>query len=168
MHSEPSTRDAYLRDHDRLPELAELYCIHTGSTKRRGVQRGWLRPATTLRSRGEIAASSRLPNVRFPTSGRRTTEGPASTVRGRWKISDVPSTKCYFSIIVDASVRRHQAHKIYLRAAAALRWVNSRAAVLQGHRPHAGHAPALQLIRNTLRSVGTPDTTVRLFNCDRD
>ncbi|KAI7105174.1 hypothetical protein KC339_g4031 [Hortaea werneckii] len=33
---------------------------------------------------------------------------------------------------------------------AALRWINSRSAILQGQRAHAGHAPALQQIRNTL------------------
>lgn len=56
-------------------------------------------------------------------------------------------------IIADAATRRFRAQKIYLRATAALRWVNSRTAILQGHRPHAGHAPALQQIRNTLRAV---------------
>lgn len=45
------------------------------------------------------------------------------------------------------------AQKLYLRSTAALRWVNSRQAVLRGQRPHAGHAPALQQIRNTLRMV---------------
>jgi hypothetical protein len=57
------------------------------------------------------------------------------------------------SVIVDAAVRRFKAQKIYLRATAALRWVNSRAAVLQGQRPHAGHAGALLQIRGTLRTV---------------
>ncbi|KXL43466.1 MAG: hypothetical protein FE78DRAFT_152262 [Acidomyces sp. 'richmondensis'] len=55
-------------------------------------------------------------------------------------------------IITDASLRRFRAQKIYLRATAALRWVNSRNAVLQGQRAHAGHALALQQIRNTLRA----------------
>ncbi|OQN98557.1 hypothetical protein B0A48_15819 [Cryoendolithus antarcticus] len=54
-------------------------------------------------------------------------------------------------IIIDASVRRHRAKKIYARATAALRWVNARNALLQGQRAHAGHAPALQQIRNNLR-----------------
>ncbi|TKA63957.1 hypothetical protein B0A55_09505 [Friedmanniomyces simplex] len=58
----------------------------------------------------------------------------------------------YRSIIVDAAMRRFRAQKIYLRATAALRWVNSRAAVLQGQKPHAGHAPALQQIRNVFRA----------------
>lgn len=58
-------------------------------------------------------------------------------------------------IITDASLRRFRAQKIYLRATAALRWVNSRNAVLQGQRAHAGHALALQQIRNTLRAVSS-------------
>ena len=57
------------------------------------------------------------------------------------------------SIIMDAAARRHAAQKIYLRATAALRWVNSRNAVLRGQTAHAGHAPALNQIRNTLRAV---------------
>ena len=54
---------------------------------------------------------------------------------------------------MDAAVRRFKAQKLYLQATAALRWINSRNAILQGHRAHAGHAPALQQIRNTLRAV---------------
>ncbi|KAK0945253.1 hypothetical protein LTR29_003345 [Friedmanniomyces endolithicus] len=55
-------------------------------------------------------------------------------------------------IIVDAAMRRFRAQKIYLRATAALRWVNSRGAVLQCRKPHAVHAPALQQIRNVFRA----------------
>ena len=57
------------------------------------------------------------------------------------------------SIITDAAVRRFRAQRIYVRATAALRWVNSRAAILRGERAHAGHAAALQQIRNNLRTV---------------
>lgn len=56
-------------------------------------------------------------------------------------------------IIADAAIRRFKAQKLYLRATAALRWVNARTTILQGQRPHAGHAPALQQIRNQLRNV---------------
>ncbi|EMC92137.1 hypothetical protein BAUCODRAFT_277169 [Baudoinia panamericana UAMH 10762] len=55
-------------------------------------------------------------------------------------------------IIMDAAVRRFRAQKLYLQATAALRWINSRAAILQGQRAHAGHGPALQQIRSTLRA----------------
>ncbi|RMX89881.1 hypothetical protein D0869_00530 [Hortaea werneckii] len=56
-------------------------------------------------------------------------------------------------IIVDAAARRFKAQKLYLQATAALRWINSRSAILQGQRAPAGHAPALQQIRNTLCAV---------------
>ncbi|KAI9663774.1 MAG: hypothetical protein M1821_007264 [Bathelium mastoideum] len=55
-------------------------------------------------------------------------------------------------VIIDAAVRRFRVHKSYLQATAALRWINSRNAVLGGRSPHAGHAPALQTIDNTLRA----------------
>ncbi|KZF19035.1 hypothetical protein L228DRAFT_251593 [Xylona heveae TC161] len=55
-------------------------------------------------------------------------------------------------IIVDASARRFKAQKIYLRATAAMRWINSRNAVLQGQKPHAGHAASLRAIDATLRA----------------
>jgi len=56
-------------------------------------------------------------------------------------------------IILDASTRRFQAHKIYLRAAAAQRWANSRRQILQGARPNGRHAAALAAANDTLRSV---------------
>ncbi|KAK3679002.1 hypothetical protein LTR78_001455 [Recurvomyces mirabilis] len=58
-------------------------------------------------------------------------------------------------IIADAAIRRFRAQKLYLQATAALRWINSRSAILQGQRPHAGHAPALQQIYAQLRAVST-------------
>ncbi|KLJ06603.1 hypothetical protein EMPG_17904 [Blastomyces silverae] len=42
-------------------------------------------------------------------------------------------------LIVDASARRFQAHKIYLRMAAASRWVLRRTQVLQGQKMSAQH-----------------------------
>ncbi|KAK5133754.1 hypothetical protein LTR08_007404 [Meristemomyces frigidus] len=55
-------------------------------------------------------------------------------------------------IIQDAAVRRFRAQTLFLRATAALRWVKSRAVVLQGQECHAGHLPALQQVKNTLRA----------------
>ncbi|KAI9690748.1 MAG: hypothetical protein M1820_009845 [Bogoriella megaspora] len=55
-------------------------------------------------------------------------------------------------VIIDAAVRRFRVHKSYLQATAALRWINSRAAILGGRSPHAGHTPALQAIDATLRA----------------
>ncbi|KAI9684449.1 MAG: hypothetical protein M1829_002259 [Trizodia sp. TS-e1964] len=54
-------------------------------------------------------------------------------------------------VMLDASVRRFQAQKIYLRAAAASRWAQARAAILMGMKPHAGHVPALHAADSALR-----------------
>lgn len=61
----------------------------------------------------------------------------------------------YHSIILDSAIRRFQCQRAYLRAHAALRWMNSRNAVLRGQKAHAGHFQALQAIDNTLRIVRT-------------
>ncbi|KAH9830688.1 hypothetical protein Tdes44962_MAKER08998 [Teratosphaeria destructans] len=70
------------------------------------------------------------------------------------------------SIITDAAVRRFQAQKLYLQITAALRWMNARAAILQGQRPHAGHAPALQQVRSALRAVRLHMSTARIASAD--
>ncbi|KAK4934332.1 hypothetical protein LTR66_015633 [Elasticomyces elasticus] len=54
-------------------------------------------------------------------------------------------------IILDASTRRFQAHKIYLRSAAALRWIQLRTQVLKGEKPSAKHIKALQAVDGRLR-----------------
>lgn len=59
----------------------------------------------------------------------------------------------FFRVLLDASARRFQAQKIYLRAVAAARWVNMRNGILQGQRRHAGHTAALQQADNALRAV---------------
>lgn len=57
-------------------------------------------------------------------------------------------------ILLDASARRFQAQKIYLRAAAAIRWVNTRNTILRGYSPSNGNLSALlQQVDSTLRSV---------------
>ena len=56
-------------------------------------------------------------------------------------------------ILIDASARRFRAQKIYLRAVAAMRWVQARNQILQGQQPHAGHAAALQRVENALAAV---------------
>ncbi|KJF61569.1 uncharacterized protein CIMG_03828 [Coccidioides immitis RS] len=55
-------------------------------------------------------------------------------------------------IILDASARRFQAHKIYLRMAAARRWAMSRMKILQGQKPNHSHLNALRAIDQTLRN----------------
>lgn len=61
--------------------------------------------------------------------------------------------KIIVRIILDASARRFQAHKIYQRMAAARRWAMSRAQVLQGQRPSSRHTAALAALDDTLRTV---------------
>lgn len=56
-------------------------------------------------------------------------------------------------IIVDASCRRFQAHKIYLKMAAARRWEMNRSQILQGQKPGPRHSGALAAIDQTLRTV---------------
>jgi hypothetical protein len=68
-------------------------------------------------------------------------------------LEDVTHRKSPPRIILDASTRRFQAHKIYLRAAAATRWASSRSQVLQGARPNGRHAAALAAINENLRLV---------------
>ena len=58
--------------------------------------------------------------------------------------------------MLDASARRFRVQKIYLRAVAAMRWINTRRQILQGQKPHAGHTAALQQAENALRAVGAP------------
>ncbi|KAI1915911.1 hypothetical protein LOZ58_000350 [Ophidiomyces ophidiicola] len=55
-------------------------------------------------------------------------------------------------IILDASARRFQAHRLYLRMAAARRWAMTRAQVLQGQKPGPSHRGALRAADETLRN----------------
>lgn len=55
--------------------------------------------------------------------------------------------------MLDASIRRFKIQQIYLKASAALRWVNSRTAILGTSRPQSIHTPALQQINSTMRAV---------------
>ena len=58
-------------------------------------------------------------------------------------------------IIIDASIRRFKAQRVYLRATAALRWINARNQILRGQRATAGHGPALEQVRQQLRQVSS-------------
>ncbi|KAH6610832.1 hypothetical protein Trco_000852 [Trichoderma cornu-damae] len=55
-------------------------------------------------------------------------------------------------ILLDAYARRHEGQKIFLRQAAARRWVGCRDQVLQGQRPHPGNHAQLQVLDNQLRA----------------
>jgi len=67
---------------------------------------------------------------------------------------DVPETEVQKAtlqrIILDACTRRLQAHKIYLRAAAAMRWVQMRAQLLRGEKPGQRHVAGLRAIDQRL------------------
>ncbi|KAL8918274.1 MAG: hypothetical protein Q9208_007442 [Pyrenodesmia sp. 3 TL-2023] len=67
-------------------------------------------------------------------------------------------------IIIDASARRFQAKKIYLRAVAAVRWSNTRNAILQGEQPNQDHAAQLQQADNALRTELAAITDARIIN----
>ena len=56
-------------------------------------------------------------------------------------------------VILDGSARRFQAHRIYLRIAAAKRWAHHRSNVLRGQRPTAQHSAQLTAVNNTFRRV---------------
>ncbi|KAF4215869.1 hypothetical protein CNMCM8980_004198 [Aspergillus fumigatiaffinis] len=54
-------------------------------------------------------------------------------------------------VILDASARRFQAHKVYLRAAAARRWAIHRQNILRGQRAGPQHASQLKAVDDTFR-----------------
>ncbi|KAK4138956.1 hypothetical protein BT67DRAFT_431424 [Trichocladium antarcticum] len=53
---------------------------------------------------------------------------------------------------LDAYARRHEGQKIYLRQAAAQRWVEWRDQILMGDRPHSGHQAPLEAVDQQLRA----------------
>ncbi|KAI0017470.1 hypothetical protein F4780DRAFT_594065 [Xylariomycetidae sp. FL0641] len=55
-------------------------------------------------------------------------------------------------VLLDAFARRHVAQKIYLRQAAAQRWIEYREQVLQGQRPNSAHRRSLRACDEQLRS----------------
>ncbi|KAL8763071.1 MAG: hypothetical protein Q9184_001031 [Pyrenodesmia sp. 2 TL-2023] len=67
-------------------------------------------------------------------------------------------------IIIDASARRFQAKRIYLRAVAAVRWSNTRNLILQGEQLNQDHAAQFQQADNTLRTELAAITDARIIN----
>ncbi|KAI4137201.1 MAG: hypothetical protein L6R39_007420 [Caloplaca ligustica] len=67
-------------------------------------------------------------------------------------------------IILDASGRRFQTKKIYLRAVVAVRWLNNRNAILQSSQPDPIQAAQLQQADNTLRQELAAITDARIIN----
>lgn len=72
---------------------------------------------------------------------------PFATLSGELRLTD--SNR----VILDGSARRFQAHRIYLRIAAAKRWAHHRTNVLRGQRPTAQHSAQLTAVNNTFRRV---------------
>jgi hypothetical protein len=68
-------------------------------------------------------------------------------------------------VMLDASVRRFKIQQTYLKASAALRWVNSRNAILGGNQPSPIHTPALLQIANTMRAVSFEHFIISSFFC---
>lgn len=71
------------------------------------------------------------------------------------------------SVIFDASARRFQVQKIFLRAAASIKWIQRRQSVLQGRKPQSSHLQALRQADTTLRnvmSISSPEANVRYTN----
>ena len=62
--------------------------------------------------------------------------------------------------MLDAFARRHEGHKIYLRQAAANRWVERRAQILNGDRPNSSNRSALRANDQQLRAVSLPFPSV--------
>lgn len=58
-----------------------------------------------------------------------------------------------YRILLDAYSRRHEAQKIYLRQAAAQRWIDYREGVLQGQRPNSANRQQLRACDELLRQV---------------
>jgi len=66
-------------------------------------------------------------------------------------------------VLLDAYARRHESQKIYLRQAAAQRWIGYRDQILQGQRPHAGHSGQLAACDAQLRTELAAITDEQIF-----
>jgi hypothetical protein len=58
-------------------------------------------------------------------------------------------------VLLDAYARRHEGQKIYLRQAAAQRWIEWRDQILMGGRPHQGNQAQLLAVDDHLRVVSS-------------
>jgi hypothetical protein len=66
-----------------------------------------------------------------------------------------PAHLTLFRVNLDAYARRHEGQKIYLRQAAAQRWIEWRAQILMGGRPHSGNQAHLRACDEQLRAVSS-------------
>lgn len=74
-------------------------------------------------------------------------------VRIERTLISLPSADHAKRVIIDASARRFMTQKIFLRAAAAIKWVQRRQSILQGRKPQSGHLQALRQADTALRNV---------------
>ena len=65
----------------------------------------------------------------------------------------LPAHLTSFRVLLDAYARRHEGQKIYLRQAAAQRWIEWRDQILMGGRPHPGNQAQLLAVDDHLRVV---------------
>ncbi|KAK5687982.1 hypothetical protein LTS12_028951, partial [Elasticomyces elasticus] len=72
------------------------------------------------------------------------------TVSGQANSDEVEKVQLQ-RVILDSGARRFQAHRIYLRIAAAKRWALNRRTILRGQRPTAQNMVELNNLRNTLQ-----------------
>ncbi|CAO1602955.1 hypothetical protein XANCAGTX0491_006550 [Xanthoria calcicola] len=79
-------------------------------------------------------------------------------------VSDESEKRQLQRIILDASARRFQSKKIYLRAVAAVRWSNARNAILQSGKPLQQQAVLLQQATANLHTELAAVTDTRIFN----
>ena len=70
-------------------------------------------------------------------------------------------------VLLDAYARRHEGQKIYLRQAAANRWVERRAQILNGDRPNSSNRSALRANDQQLRAVSSPRVSISVRALDR-
>ncbi|KAL2111996.1 hypothetical protein VUR80DRAFT_8771 [Thermomyces stellatus] len=66
-------------------------------------------------------------------------------------------------VLLDAYARRHEGHKIYLRQAAANRWVERRAQILNGGRPNSSNRAALRTNDQQLRAELSATTDEKVY-----
>ncbi|KAI1081327.1 hypothetical protein F5B20DRAFT_60594 [Whalleya microplaca] len=67
-------------------------------------------------------------------------------------------------VLLDAYARRHEAQKIYLRQAAAQRWIEYREHVLQGQQPTHAHRRQLRACDEQLRNELSQVTDEAIYN----
>lgn len=99
------------------------------------------------------APSSRLTPAKFPTAPVSRRSGNCNGILPRQSSIISRAHLLSLRILLDASARRFQAKKIYMRMVAAARWVNLRSGILQGQTRHAGHTAALRQADQALQQV---------------